>query len=680
MTKRLWSIFALFAALMLNAGLALGANSLPQPLNGIFDTSTGALIGVAPDGAAGATVRQVPTVDANGLINNGSKIAPAFRNIQGGYFRPGTVRVIPREGAPTLTYNSSAQSAQQISGAVNNAANTKNFAFYGFPVANMATRSAGASILYAARSVSNTTGAPKFLTSFYVTDSAFDLRLFQDNFFTSLWIDGQYVGRFTPWITSGTLASGGTTTVTLAASATATTGYYNQYYLHTTGGTGAGQIRQITGYTSGRVATLDSALSPAADGTTTYAVEENPLGIDIDPAGSGTKYLTVTFPTQTPSMPARHLVQVVSSSFGGVQISNFGAVSPGPPFHQAYCAWIGDSYVEGTSAPNFGPEMIWQASMEIGCEPISLGIGSRGLYTRGINNRLSVRDSVAPPAEAWEVQTPGNNGASSGTFNITLNYNGASQTLTFAYNAGASAVESTSTGLNSVTWGSFNPQTNANCPWVGPSTASCIEVARGDLLAPLIIIANGMPGATLTVDSTNSVGGSATVAPYIGDFAKNYPTDANGNALPLLTILVNSGNDPAATGYTDAQLQANETVILQKLASYPTNTVLVEGVLTNSAGSGGNGIITQTDLNHNAAAFAAVQAVLAKVNGKWPWIDTYIQGLNGEALWTGTGTVANPTSTKRDFMNSITATGHPTGVGEEYLAGYEARTVLDILH
>lgn len=80
-------------------------------------------------------------------------------------------------------------------------------------------------------------------------------------------------------INSGTLQSGGTTTVRLAAGASAVDDFYNGMTLRSTGGTGSGQERRITDYVGAtRDATVASAFSPALDGTTTYDVIDRPNG------------------------------------------------------------------------------------------------------------------------------------------------------------------------------------------------------------------------------------------------------------------------------------------------------------------------------------------------------------------------------------------------------------------
>ena len=80
-------------------------------------------------------------------------------------------------------------------------------------------------------------------------------------------------------LNSGTLQSGGTTTVRLAAGASAVDDVYNGMTLRSTGGTGSGQERKVIDYVGAtRDATVSVAFSPALDGTTTYNVIDRPNG------------------------------------------------------------------------------------------------------------------------------------------------------------------------------------------------------------------------------------------------------------------------------------------------------------------------------------------------------------------------------------------------------------------
>ena len=63
-----------------------------------------------------------------------------------------------------------------------------------------------------------------------------------------------------------------TTTITLDSATVATTDYYNDMLIVFSHGTGAGQVREIKDYTSGRVVTMSPALITALDTTTTYTI------------------------------------------------------------------------------------------------------------------------------------------------------------------------------------------------------------------------------------------------------------------------------------------------------------------------------------------------------------------------------------------------------------------------
>ncbi len=74
-------------------------------------------------------------------------------------------------------------------------------------------------------------------------------------------------------VDTGTAAAGAGSTVTLRSGASATNDYYKDAVVNITGGTGAGQCRQITGYVgSSKVATVDSAWATNPDNTSTYQI------------------------------------------------------------------------------------------------------------------------------------------------------------------------------------------------------------------------------------------------------------------------------------------------------------------------------------------------------------------------------------------------------------------------
>lgn len=72
---------------------------------------------------------------------------------------------------------------------------------------------------------------------------------------------------------TGTATAGGTTTITLPVSASASDGTYNGMTIYLTGGTGAGQNAVISNYVGAtKVATLTNALATAADATTVISI------------------------------------------------------------------------------------------------------------------------------------------------------------------------------------------------------------------------------------------------------------------------------------------------------------------------------------------------------------------------------------------------------------------------
>lgn len=78
---------------------------------------------------------------------------------------------------------------------------------------------------------------------------------------------------------TGTATAGAASTITLAVGSSAVNSYYKGLIIRTTGGTGSGQSRYITGYVgSTRVATVDTAWSVQPDATTTYEIKYEFLG------------------------------------------------------------------------------------------------------------------------------------------------------------------------------------------------------------------------------------------------------------------------------------------------------------------------------------------------------------------------------------------------------------------
>jgi hypothetical protein len=89
---------------------------------------------------------------------------------------------------------------------------------------------------------------------------------------------------------TGTATAGGTTTITLAAGASAVDGAYVGLTLNITGGTGAGQSAVVASYVGAtKVATLTAPLATAADNTSVYTL---PAQVSYRPVSSNLESVT----------------------------------------------------------------------------------------------------------------------------------------------------------------------------------------------------------------------------------------------------------------------------------------------------------------------------------------------------------------------------------------------------
>lgn len=574
----------------------------------------------------------------------------------------------PYDGAPTLTFGTTALSgAQTINTVSSGVINTTNFAWYGPAIANLKNRGSAypqTLVTVAANASADTLGTANTILSFNYTPSgsaSLDIIRYGDSSTVWLYVDDKFIGTAGPAIATGTAQAGAASAITLTAGASGTTGFYNQAFVRITGGTGVGQIKRITAYNaSTKVATVDSAWATVPDSTSTYSIESSDIGFALDGITGSLKYLN----TSWPGKPVTRKITIVSGSQVQINIGQNDYISPTQPSATLYGMFVGDSLWDGTAGPLAQPIMAHQIANRLGLIPINLSSGSTGVWTRGQNNRMNFRNRIAPPPEAWEFLPPQFNSATAGTFTISITYNGTTQTTSaLAYNASSATVEA---ALNALTFNGFAASSGVS--WVGPSGQGCFVVARGDLNSRYIVIANGMTGATISVDSSGLTGGTAgPIMPYIGDVAKNVPKDANGNALPFYLFVSGSGNDGGASGYTPALCQANTTYLAQQIVSrFPTAIPVFIGVLS-VVDAGNNGIIQAQDIANNAA-WAAGAALLPLINGRVPFIDTYSNGQGGNAWIFGAGNIGAPTNGKNDVMRSLVQAGHPSGLGAGYFA------------
>jgi hypothetical protein len=487
---------------------------------------------------------------------------------------------------------------------------------------------------------SNTFSPGTIYASFYHTGKTLDLIQYGLSDSVTVYINDKFSARYGGALATGTAQSGSAGGITLASSSSTVPGYYNEYYVRIAGGAGLlGEVRQIVSYDgASRIADVASPWTTAPDSTTLYVVQDGTQPFVLDGSTGSVKYIHLTW-----KQSGQRKITVEQGIFAGVAAD--GAITAAPSWSATPLIVVGDSFWDGTAAPINIPRLIDTFALGMGWLPTNLGQGGTGYISTSVG-RLNFQDRIAPPREAWRVART----ATAGTYTIDVTFGGVTSTsAALAFNAGATSIEEALNVLPNISGagGSFN-------------------VARGDFSTPLIFVGHGMPGATLSFDSSGLMGGAMTIlGSYEGDVAPNVPTDSGGNALPFYLLVPGSGND---THSSNAQLQAAATYVAQQIAAkFPTAIAIFTGILGDC--NAGTSIIGAGDMSRNAA-IAAAAAYLPMIGGKVPFIDTYANGLGGPKIINGLGTVADPQPGTNSNLKSITAPGHPTGPGSQFLSDW----------
>jgi lysophospholipase L1-like esterase len=555
---------------------------------------------------------------------------------------------------PTVTFDANATAGLASNNAYLTASSAVNPAFTFSGAAPSLITQFGPTVprlnmVSAANSNADTFAPGTVFATFYHTGTMLDVTQygFADN--VMLYINDGFIARYGIALVTGTAQGGGASTMTLAASSSNIDGYYNTYYVRIAGGTGVlNEVKQVTAYDGTTfIATVDSAWTTPPDSTTQYVIQEGTQPFVLDGLTGSVQYLHLRW-----NVSGQRKITIEQGIFAGV--SSDGTIAPAPLLATTPFMAIGDSFWEGDAAPNNVPNMIDIFAATLNWQTINLGDGGTG-FIGAVASRLNFQDRIAPPAEAWRVMLT----ATAGTFTISVAYNGVTSTTTpLAFSAAQADIQ---TALNAL----------ANVV----SAGGTFIVARGDLSTPLILVGHGISGATINVDSSQLSGGSISVlGTYLGDVAENVPTDSSGNAVPFYLLVSGSGNDE---GYTDAQVQTAATYVAQQIvARFPTATTIFVGVLGDC--NANSNLIGPTDVSRNAA-IAAGAALLPKINGKVPFVDTYAAGVGQPKIINGLGTVADPQTGTNSNLKSIVLPGHPTGAGAQFLANWLAPQVQSIV-
>jgi hypothetical protein len=411
------------------------------------------------------------------------------------------------------------------------------------------------------------------------------------------------------------------------------------------------EVRQITSYSGGTlVATVSSPWTTAPDSTTQYEIQDGTQPFVLDGSTGSIKYLHLVW-----GQSAQRKITIEQGIFAGV--ASDGTIAPAPAWSSIPLLVVGDSFWEGEAGPISIPRLIDTFAQSMGWLPTNLGQGGTGYINRyQAGNRLNFQDRIAPPKESWRVIDT----ATAGTYTISITLNGVtSTTAALPYNSSQSSVETALNALANVT-----------------AVSGYFYVARGDFATPRIFVGHGVVGATIAFDNTWLVGGGISiVGNYIGDVAPNVPTDTTGSALPFYLLVAGSGND---AGYTDSQVQAAATYVAQQIVQrFPSAKAIFTGIIGDCAATS-TGVIGTSDLSRNAA-IAAGAALLPPIGTKPPFVDTYANGLGGNKIIYGLGTVANPTPGTNSSFKSITAPSHPTGPGSQFLSDWLANQITGLI-
>jgi hypothetical protein len=558
---------------------------------------------------------------------------------------------------PTITFNSTATPGLQTQYAYLRSVAKPNPAFSFYGAANSLVTQVGPTyprenMVSADFSNSDTLAPATIYATFYHTGTTLDILEYGLTDNVTLYIDDTFVARYGGLLVGGTAQGGTASDITLATSSSRISGYYNEYYVRITGGTGVlNEVRQITSYGGTTfIAAVDSPWTILPDSTTQYEIQDGTQPFVLDASTGSVEYLHLVW-----GQSAQRKITIEQGILAGV--ASDGTIAPAPALSTTALLVVGDSFWEGQAGPISIPRLIDTFAQSMDWLPTNLGQGGTGFINRyQVGNRLNFQDRIAPPNEAWRVM----NSATGGTYTISVTLDGATSiTAALPYNTSQTSVEA---ALNTL----------ANVATV----SGYFYVARGDFATPRIYVGHGIGGATIAFNNTWLVGGTISVVEsYIGDVAPNVPLDTTGQALPFYLLVAGSGNDAA---YPDAQVQAAATYAAQQIVQrFPTARAIFTGVIGDCAATS-TGVISAADISRNAV-IAAGAALLPPIGTKSPFVDTYANGLGGNKIIYGLGTVANPTAGTNSNFKSITVPSHPTGPGSQFLSDWLAGQVTGLI-
>ncbi len=460
--------------------------------------------------------------------------------------------------------------------------------------------------------------------------------------------------RITNGERAGTAQAGAASTITLDSGSSSSNNYWSNYWVHITGGTGAGQWGQIQSYVgSTKVATMTAAWATAPDGTSTFEImDTRSIVTNLTNTGATNYYLLASWSGER--RMRTYKLECVNQAFQGVYVTAaIDTVIPPPKSTAPKWFWCGDSYSAGTGADLGELNALSHICVDrLGGELINLSIGGTGYLNPNSGSLLSLtaRQRLIPPVNAWFVQY---NGASAGSFTVTQN----GLTASVGYADSASTIQATFNtvfGAGAFTCIAGGAATQKNLWLIGLGANASVSGA---------MTAN-FSGMTFSGTST------ALIRRYPGELAPNAPLDGAGVPLPFSIVLANGHNDTSDSNaaYTAAAVQAELTTLLNQLTQlYPLADIYVVGNMYVGAY---DAAVTACD----GAILAACQAALPLINGKLPFIETLTAGLYTAT----TGHAQAPAGTGTMDLFCWTDAVHPWNTGHHIYGDFIASSIQKI--
>lgn len=471
-------------------------------------------------------------------------------------------------------------------------------------------------------------------------------------------------------VRSNTAQAGGSTTITLDASASSTNNYYNNQLCYLTGGTGVGQSRFITAYNgTTKVATVNSAWATNPDNTTTFAIIE----FDSIPGATAPTAAQVATAVWTDLLAGSDFS--TASSVGKLLKDNLDAAVSSRmatftlPTNFSSLSINGSGLVDITQT---AADKVWGTGTRVLTAGTNIVL-AKGTGITGFNDIAATAivsgGAITTSGGAVSTVTSVTNGVTVSTNNDKTGY---SLTQAFPTNFALLAIN----GSGQVTVGAVDPSVTATAS-LDPASITAVVTAvwqdttAGDFtvagsIGKSLFTGGNVPGASggLFISGTNAattITGSLTTT-FTGNLTGSVNSVATG-------VTVSTNNDK--TGYSLTQTFPSNFSALSITAG---GLVDITQTAADKAWSTSSRTLTAatnlTGMSVNVASYSAGQTPLQPtVSGRTLNVsatglgDSDVKALNGDTAAAAVQSSAN----KVIYKGSVTSTTGPTSITDSAL-------------